>query len=327
MSISTYSELKNRINFSILPFTFSEEYANFIKHQFGNEVIYFEKNKIVVPLEISGRSFFQQIKLLAPPYHNERDIEAEELKSFLNDLQNTLEKSGDFMRIVQPHPMAFTSEKPSNSSHCQFGTYITHLQNKSDDDLLNEFDVKYKKAVQHSIKNGGTVIITNDSLKEFYSIYLNTCKRATIYYDSLTYFKNIITYLPDNTITAIINDAEGITIGAAFFIFDKHTCYCTHAGSLPGSKLYGGMKQLHFEMMKWMRDKNVKQYDLTGVRINSNNETLQGIFKFKKGFGGELKQGYLWKADLIKWKCLLYDLLVLIKSKGKKHKDIIDQEL
>ena len=193
--------------------------------------------------------------------------------------------------------------------------------------MLNEFDVKYKKAVQHSIKNGGTVIITNDSLKEFYSIYLNTCKRATIYYDSLNYFENIISFLPNNAITALINDAEGITIGAAFFIFDKHTCYCTHAGSLPGSKLYGGMKQLHFEMMKWMRDKNVKQYDLTGVRINSNNETLQGIFKFKKGFGGELKQGYLWKADLIKWKCLLYDLLVLIKSKGKKHKDIIDQEL
>ena len=327
MRITNREGLNNLSSFTFFSFPFSKAYADFIKHQFGNEVIYFEKNNIVVPLEVTSRRFFQQIKLLAPPCHNERKIEAEELKYFLDDLQNTLKKSGDYMRIVQPHPMAFTSEKPSNSKYCQFGTYITYLQNKSEEDLANAFDSKYKKAVQHSIKNGGTVIISNDSLNEFYSIYLNTCKKANIYYDSLTYFKNLISYLPNNTVTAIINDAEGITIGTAFFIFDEQTCYCTHAGLISGSKLYGGMKHLHFEVMKWMRDKFVKEYDLTGVRINSSNETLHGIFKFKKGFGGELKPGYLWKADLIKWKCFLYDLLVLIKSKGKKHKDIIDQEI
>lgn len=327
MRITNREGLTSLTNFSFFPFPFSKPYAEFIKHQFGNEVHYFEKNKIVVPLEVTGRTFFQQVKLLAPPYREEKELNDDELKSFLNDLKQTLTNSGDFMRIIQPHPMSFTSEKPSNSKYCQFGTYITLLQNKSDDDLLNSFDVKYKKAVQHSIKNGGTVTLSNNSVNEFYDVYLNTCKRANIYYDSLAYFKNLIAHLPDNTITALINDAEGITIGAAFFVFDKHTCYCTHAGSVAGSKLYGGMKHLHFEVMKWMRDKNVKQYDLTGVRINSNNETLQGVFKFKKGFGGELKQGYLWKADLIKWKCLLYDLLVLLKSKGKKHKDIIDQEL
>lgn len=327
MRITNSEGLTNLNNFSFFPFPFSKAYAEFIKHQFGNEVLYFEKNEIVVPLEVTSRTFFQQIKLLAPPYRNHKEIEAKELQSFLNDLQLALKKSGDFMRIIQPHPMAFTSEKPSDSSNCQFGTYITKLHNKSDDDLLNEFDPKYKKAVQHSIKNGGTVIISKNSINEFYRIYQNTCKRANIYSDSLNYFENIISYLPNNAITALINDAEGITIGAAFFIFDEHACYCTHAGSVPGSKLYGGMKQLHFEVMKWMRDKNVKHYDLTGVRINSSNETLQGIFKFKKGFGGELKQGYLWKADLINWKCFLYDMLLFIKSKGKKHKDIIDQEL
>ncbi len=327
MRITNREGLNNLSSFTFFPLPFSKVYADFIKHQFGNEVIYFEKNNIVVPLEVIGRRFFQQIKLLAPPYRYEKEVEVNELKSYLNDLYQTLKNTGDFMRIIQPHPMAFTSEKPSNSNYCAFGTYITNLQNKTDEDLLNSFDNKYKKAVQHSINNGGTVIINNNVLQDFYTVYLNTCKRANIYYDSLTYFKNLMSYLPNNTVTAIINDAEGITIGTAFFIFDEHTCYCAHAGSVSGSKLYGGMKHLHFEVMKWMRDKFVKQYDLTGVRINSSNETLQGIFKFKKGFGGELKQGYLWKADLIKWKCLLYDLLVLIKSKGKKHKDIIDQEI
>ena len=204
--------------------------------------------------------------------------------------------------------------------------YVNYLQNKSDEELLNEFDVKYKKAVLHSIKNNGTVLIHQNKLNEFYEIYRATCERANIHCDSLNYFKSLINYLPHNTIAAVINDDEGNSIGAGFFIYDQHSCYCTHAGSIPGSKLYGGMKHLHYEVMKQMREKDVQKYDLTGVRINSTNEPLQGIFKFKKGFGGELKQGYLWKTDLNKFKCLIYDNLLLLKTKGKKRKDIIDQE-
>jgi len=326
MRIIKREGLTNLANISLFPFQFSNSYADFIKHHFGNEVCYFEKNEIIVPFEITGNRYFQQIKLLSAPHRVNKVITSEESISFFNDLQQELKNTGKYIRILQPHPMAFTFEKPIESKFCEFGTYITKLQNKTDDEILNSFDVKYKKAIQHCSKNGGRIIIDNNALNEFYSVYLNTCKRANIYYDDLTYFKNIIAYLPDNTITAIIKDEEGLTIGASFFIFDNHRTYCTHAGSIGGSKLYGAMKHLHFEVMKWMRDKNVKEYDLTGVRINSNNETLEGIFKFKKGFGGDLKQGYLWKSDLIKWKCQLYDLLVLLKSKGKKHQDIIDQE-
>ena len=327
MHITNREGLTSLSSFTFFPFPFSKAYADFIKQQFGNEVIYFEKNNIVVPLEVIGRKFFQQIKLLAPPFRYKKEIAVDELKSYLNDLHRALKKTGNFMRIIQPHPIAFTAETPSDSNYCAFGTYITSLQNKSDEDLLNSFDIKYKKAVQHSIKNGGNVIIDNNCIDRFYAVYNNTCKRANIYCDSLNYFNNLNYHLPYNTIASIINDAEGVTIGAAFFIFDEHACYCTHAGSIPGSNLYGGMKHLHYEVMKWMRDKNVKSYDLTGVRINSSNETLQGIFKFKKGFGGELKQGYLWKSDLNKLKCITYDTLLALKTKGKKHKDIIDQEL
>jgi hypothetical protein len=326
MSISTYSDLKNRINFSVLPFTFSQEYANFIKHHYGNEVIYFEKNETIVPLELVGKKIFQQVKLIDSPYCNGVCLAGSDLKLFLDDLISSLKKSNQFIRIIQPHPMAFTSEKPDNSKWCEFGTYVNYLQNKSDEELLNEFDVKYKKAVLHSIKNNGTVLIHQNKLNEFYEIYRATCERANIHCDSLNYFKSLINYLPHNTIAAVINDDEGNSIGAGFFIYDQHSCYCTHAGSIQGSKLYGGMKHLHYEVMKQMREKGVHKYDLTGVRINSTNESLQGIFKFKKGFGGELKQGYLWKTDLNKFKCFIYDNLLLLKTKGKKRKDIIDQE-
>ncbi|MFN5347882.1 MAG: hypothetical protein ACK5B3_11705, partial [Bacteroidota bacterium] len=161
MRITNFEGLTNLDSISLFPFQFSKSFANFIKHQFGNEVIYFEKNEIFVPLEVTGHGFFQQIKLLAAPFRANKEISAHESISFFNDLQHELKNSGKYIRIAQPHPMAFTNEKPSYSKWCEFGTYVNHLQNKSDENLLNEFDVKYKKAVQHSIKNGGNVIIDN----------------------------------------------------------------------------------------------------------------------------------------------------------------------
>ncbi|MFM7016574.1 MAG: peptidoglycan bridge formation glycyltransferase FemA/FemB family protein [Bacteroidota bacterium] len=326
MPIFNLNGFKDHALSSFFPFAFTKEYAEFVKSFYGNDILYFEFNNGFVPFEIIGQSIFKQVKVIGTPYKNGIPLQGEELKTFLNAFILELKKQTDFIRVIQPHPMAFTTELPTNSTWCEFGTYITALKNKSDDELLDCFDSKYKKAVLHSIKNNGSVTIHPTALIDFYDVYENTCKRAKIYCDSIDYFKNIIDHLPQNTMVATISEENGNTIGAAFFIFDQQVCYCTHAGSVAGSKLYGGMKHLHFEVMKWMRNQGVENYDLTGVRINSTNETLQGIFKFKKGFGGELKQGYLWKVDLKKTKCLIYDLLLRIKMKGKLPKDIIDQE-
>ena len=326
MPLVNLEGLKNLVSVFDFSFPFSKEYAEFFKENYSKEIVYYESRGNVVPLQFLGREPLKQAQLLAAPENNGKQIEGKELVDFLNELIADLKKDNSCIRLIQPHPMAFTSEKPAVKKWCAFGTYITLLHNKSDEELLTEFDPKYKKAVVHSIKNGGTIRIGHDLVDEFYTLYLHTCTKAKIHADKKEYFQSLIHHLPHQTTFAIVNEENGTPIGGAFFIFDKQRCYCTHAGSNQGSKLYGGMKYLHYEVMKWMRDQGVNQYDLTGVRINSSNETLQGIFKFKKGFGGELKKGYLWKADMNSFKCMIYDLLLLIKLRGKKQFDIIDQE-
>jgi lipid II:glycine glycyltransferase (peptidoglycan interpeptide bridge formation enzyme) len=79
---------------------------------------------------------------------------------------------------------------------------------------------------------------------------------------------------------------EGNPIGSVFFIHTNYAGYCTHAGSQGESKLYGAVKLLHYEMMKQLKKKGVKRYDLVGVRLKNTNPALEGIFRFKKGFGG-----------------------------------------
>ena len=79
-------------------------------------------------------------------------------------------------------------------------------------------------------------------------------------------------------------------------------------------------------MMKHLKQLGVKRYDLVGVRLKNNDPALEGIFRFKKGFGGDLKTGYLWKTDLNPLEAKLYDYLVRFKNRNKKPaKDIIDQ--
>ena len=55
------------------------------------------------------------------------------------------------------------------------------------------------------------------------------------------------------------------------------------------------------------------------------------VFKnLKARFGGELVEGVLWKMDLNKIKCKLYDKSLNLKLKFigfKNREDIIDQEL
>ena len=61
--------------------------------------------------------------------------------------------------------------------------------------------------------------------------------------------------------------------------------------------------------------------------INSENEALEGIFRFKKGFGGELKEGYLWKIDIARVRTKVFDLMMRLRHMNAGGvRDIIDEE-
>ena len=128
----------------------------------------------------------------------------------------------------------------------------------------------------------------------------------------------------DHVTTGVVYD-NNEPIGGIFMLHSRFAALCTHAGSRGESKLYGAMKFLHAEMMKKLKEQQILKYDLVGVRIGNIDPALEGIFRFKKGFGGDLKTGYLWKIDIQPMRAKMYDLLVKIKHNGTKYKDIIDQ--
>lgn len=310
------------------PIQFLKGYSNFYKKEFSNEIILLEDvdTSSCIPLRIFHSRMFKFGQILHAPIKDGIELDLEAQKVFLNKLIAYLESNSIVHRLVQPHPMGFMKFAPEGTRSCAFGTYINELQEFDDESLLNSFDPKYKKAIQHSIKNGGRCEFGWNNFDTFYKLHSGTMTRAGMPIDPTEYFENLRNNIGDDHIEVGVIYDEEQPIGSVLLMHSNYAAYCTHAGSGGESKLYGGVKQLHYEMMKRLRDKGVKKYDLVGVRLNSKDESLQGIFRFKKGFGGTLKEGYLWKKDIAKTPMAIYDTLLKIKLGNKLHKDIIDQE-
>ncbi|HMT30087.1 MAG TPA: peptidoglycan bridge formation glycyltransferase FemA/FemB family protein, partial [Bacteroidia bacterium] len=229
------------------------------------------------------------------PVRNGAELNVEEQRIFFEKLVLFLQQSGGCERLLQPNPYAVLAACPEGSRHCEFGTYLIDLENQSEEQILEKFHPKYQKAVVHSIKNEAEVKIGPEVLKDFYLTYMTTMKKAGLHYDPYDYFEMLWRYMGDERVcTGVVYD-NGVPVSGIFLIYTKHSAYLTHAGTQGDSKLYGAAKLLNFEMMKYLKNKGVKIYDFVGVRLKNNNPALEGIFRFKKGFGGELKEGYLWK--------------------------------
>jgi len=309
------------------PLQFHRGYSDFYISYYRNEILFvhFKEQNAWLPLRIMENNMFRFGQILHAPVRHGEETGAEEQSLFFERMIPFLRDKTNIQRLVQPHPSGIVASAPSQSKWIPFGTYITSLPSYPDDSsLLASYDPKYKKAIQHSIKNGGRVVFGEACYDDFYRLYESTARRAKIHLDSKAYFIILRTCLGEGqTETGVVYEGD-TAIGCIFMMYSRYAALCTHAGSYQGkSKLYGGMKHLHFEMMKRLRDQGVKRYDLVGVRIGSDNPALEGIFRFKKGFGGELKQGYLWKQDLQVLSMKIFDMMQ--KMRNQNTNDIIDQ--
>lgn len=312
------------------PVQFSKGYAEFYKSFHNEEIIYVSHsglNAYMPVRKVKGR-WLKMGQILHAPVRNAEELSKEEQSKFYKDLLLFLKKEKIFDRLIQPHPSGIMLSKPDNVPYCDFGTYLNYLQEHDPEALLYTYDPKYRKAVQHSIKNGGRTEFGKEQLPVFFELYKRTTERAGIHCDSYEYFEKLYHCLGNEHVDIGVIYDDNNPIGAILMIYSRYAALCTHAGSSgTESKLYGGMKHLHYDMMLRMKNRGVKLYDLVGVRLHSTNPSLEGIFRFKKGFGGILKEGFLWKADINSRPAGIYDWLQRIRAgKHAQFKDIIDQE-
>ncbi len=309
------------------PVQFISEYTRFHAHFFKDTIklIYDEISGAYMPMRFINLKIFFPAQILFAPHRDARELSPDEQLLFFNRLIRLFSKSGQCDRLAQPHPFGILAAYPEGSKHCHFGTYVVDLEHQDEKQIYEKFHPKYQKAIAHSLKHNAVVKLGRETLPDFYMLYEATMNKAGMHKDSYEYFNSLYNYLGSNRVCSGVVYDQGKPVSGIIVIYTKYSAFLTHAGTFGDSKLYGAAKLLNYEMMKYLQSNGVKKYDFVGVRLKNKNPELEGIFRFKKGFGGELKEGYLWKTDILPYKAKAYDFLVRLKPGNRKTLDIIDQ--
>jgi lipid II:glycine glycyltransferase (peptidoglycan interpeptide bridge formation enzyme) len=218
---------------------------------------------------------------------------------------------------------------PDNSKFCPFGTYILNLEHSSEDALFANLHPKRRNTIRNAEKNN-VAVKWDHTPADFYQLYKATMKRSNMFCEPFVYFKELVAHLGSEHILCGVSYYENKPQAAVFIPYSNYGGYYMHGATNDTIEQPGAMDYLQWEVIKKLKNNGAKRYDFVGARLSDVTGTkLEGIQNFKKRFGGELMQGYLWKKDIDTLQCKLFDTLLslnqVLKSK-KRLKDIIDEE-
>lgn len=170
------------------------------------------------------------------------------------------------------------------------------------DDLLAGFESKTRYNIRLSARKGIEVReVTNvESVEIFYKIYVETAKRDTFIIHHFDYYKKVIDIMAGKGMVHIFFAyyQDKPIAGVYIFSFVRKVWYMYGASSSEYRNLMPN-QALHWEAIKWAKEKGYKIYDLWGIPVNPNPEhPLYGVYRFKKGFGGKLKK-FIGMHDLV----------------------------
>lgn len=169
-------------------------------------------------------------------------------------------------------------------------TYYVDLT-KDVNSIFNNFSKTYRNIIRRAIKEGVVVEISED---------LSFVDELIAAYHQMTNRKNIEelnSLLMKKIMTSLISSKKGIIVRTlyndksynyAFIAKSKETARYLYGASLHVPKNFIVGQHLHFEVIKYLKKKGFKYYDLGGVKsfdVQKDDDSY-GVFYFKKNFGG-----------------------------------------
>lgn len=160
--------------------------------------------------------------------------------------------------------------------------------------LLNNMHQKWRYNIRLSGRKGVTVreATGKEDLKKFYDILLETAERDKFLVRGYEYFEWIWDFMVTNNYAQVfLAEYNGRVISATLaFILGTKAWYLYGASSNSDRNVMPNYL-IQWEMIKWARKNGCTLYDFRGVSGDlDENNPLYGLYRFKKGFGGELAE-------------------------------------
>jgi lipid II:glycine glycyltransferase (peptidoglycan interpeptide bridge formation enzyme) len=170
----------------------------------------------------------------------------------------------------------------------------------SEDEILSRMKQKTRYNIRLSVRKGVSLQHSAD-VQGFYDLMKDTSERNEFGVHSLEYYQKAYDlFRPVDRCELITAEYKDIMLAAIFvFIYGNRAWY-----------FYGGSSHLHrnlmasyavqWEAIRWARAQGCVSYDLWGVpdagletlesKFANRKDGLWGVYRFKRGFGGELKR-------------------------------------
>jgi len=140
-----------------------------------------------------------------------------------------------------------------------------------------------------------------DDIESFHKMMLFTGERDGFGIHSLEYYKRAYELLHPNGLGEIlVAEYEGKPLAALFVARNGNRAYYLYGASMNEERNRMPTYLLQWEAMKWAKAHGCQEYDLWGVpdeneealeaNFQTRSEGLWGVYRFKRGFGGELKR-------------------------------------
>jgi lipid II:glycine glycyltransferase (peptidoglycan interpeptide bridge formation enzyme) len=171
--------------------------------------------------------------------------------------------------------------------------YVFRLDiNRSEEEILSSFENKTRYNIRLAERKGVQIIsdCTKDHLKIFYDILRVTAERDKYLIRAYSYYEDIWeTFVEKGSAKLFMAKFQDRYIaGAISFVFGDKTWYIYGASSNEDRNVMPNYL-VQWQMILWAKDNGCKVYDFRGISGDFNPENpLYGLYRFKKGFNGEL---------------------------------------
>lgn len=313
--------VKNEEDYQMMkefPFVFQKSYECFCLESNLEKVVVQDKSKkIFLPFVLSNSKFLKTLTILHPPLAFSQKITKDEEKTFLEDFIKYATEKKIADRIKFPMHFGKYNSSPVNAKFIKFGMLQINL-NQEIDKIFNDFRKNYRYEIKRCQREGVRVTFGHEQFDVFYNLYEKTMIRNQLHLESKLALKQLIKS-SDNFICAVSYFKNEVA-GVALVPYSKHSGFYFLGGSAEKQKISGALKIMHWEIIKLLKKKGVDKYIMGGIRMEEiENKKIKGINNFKLGFGCFVDEGFLWRKDLKKFKCRVYDFLFFLKHRYFEH--------
>lgn len=171
---------------------------------------------------------------------------------------------------------------------------------ESEEAILSRMKQKTRYNIRLAEKKGVTIRAWDD-VESFHKMMLLTGRRDGFGVHSLEYYQRAYELLhPKQMGELLVAELEGKPLAALFVARNGNRAYYLYGASTDEERNRMPTYLLQWEAIKWAKACGCKEYDLWGVpdeeettleaNFEKRHNGLWGVYRFKRGFGGQLKR-------------------------------------